>query len=145
MQNETTSAGRTGLILLAHGSRDALWRQPIEAVLKAVQQTHPQSLAACAYLEACAPDLPTAARGLVEAGATHITVLPLFLGTGKHAREDIPKLVQEISDTHPQVAVDLSRPWASIRVSRPCWQNWHWWPRSPVAHREAEITNRFFI
>ncbi|WP_312839817.1 sirohydrochlorin chelatase [Delftia tsuruhatensis] len=107
MQNETTSAGRTGLILLAHGSRDALWRQPIEAVLKAVQQTHPQSLAACAYLEACAPDLPTAARGLVEAGATHITVLPLFLGTGKHAREDIPKLVQEISDTHPQVVVDL--------------------------------------
>ena len=107
MQNETTSAGRTGLILLAHGSRDALWRQPIEAVLKAVQQTHPQSLAACAYLEACAPDLPTAARGLVEAGATHITVLPLFLGTGKHAREDIPKLVQEIRDTHPQVAVEL--------------------------------------
>ncbi|MFC4923051.1 MULTISPECIES: sirohydrochlorin chelatase [Delftia] len=107
MQNETTSAGRTGLILLAHGSRDALWRQPIEAVLKAVQQTHPQSLAACAYLEACAPDLPTAARGLVEAGATRITVLPLFLGTGKHAREDIPKLVQEIRDTHPQVAVDL--------------------------------------
>ena len=107
MQNETTSAGRTGLILLAHGSRDALWRQPIEAVLKAVQQTHPQSLAACAYLEACAPDLPTAARGLVEAGATHITVLPLFLGTGKHAREDIPKLVQEIRDTHPQVTVEL--------------------------------------
>ncbi|MBL8355762.1 MAG: CbiX/SirB N-terminal domain-containing protein [Delftia acidovorans] len=107
MQNETTSAGRTGLILLAHGSRDALWRQPIEAVLKAVQQTHPQSLAACAYLEACAPDLPTAARGLVEAGVTRITVLPLFLGTGKHAREDIPKLVQEIRDTHPQVAVDL--------------------------------------
>ena len=107
MQNETTSAGRTGLILLAHGSRDALWRQPIEAVLKAVQQTHPQSLAACAYLEACAPDLPTAARGLVEAGAMRIIVLPLFLGTGKHAREDIPKLVQEIGDTHPQVAVDL--------------------------------------
>ncbi|KLO57467.1 cobalamin biosynthesis protein CbiX [Delftia tsuruhatensis] len=107
MQNETTSAGRTGLILLAHGSRDALWRQPIEAVLKAVQQTHPQSLAACAYLEACAPDLPTAARGLVEAGATRITVLPLFLGTGKHAREDIPKLVQEIRDAHPQVAVEL--------------------------------------
>ena len=107
MQNETTSAGRTGLILLAHGSRDALWRQPIEAVLKAVLQTHPQSLAACAYLEACAPDLPTAARGLVEAGVTRITVLPLFLGTGKHAREDIPKLVQEIRDTHPQVAVDL--------------------------------------
>jgi len=76
-------------------------------VLGAVRQTRPHGLAACAYLEACAPDLPTAARGLVEAGATRITVLPLFLGTGKHAREDIPKLVQEIRDTHPQVAVEL--------------------------------------
>lgn len=107
MQNDTTAAGTAGLILLAHGSRDALWRQPIEAVLGAVRQTQPLGLAACAYLEACAPDLPTAARGLVEAGATRITVLPLFLGTGKHAREDIPKLVQEIRDTHPQVAVEL--------------------------------------
>lgn len=107
MQNDTTAAGIAGLILLAHGSRDPLWRQPIEAVLGAVRQTRPHGLAACAYLEACAPDLPTAARGLIEAGATRITVLPLFLGTGKHAREDIPKLVQEIRDTHPQVTVEL--------------------------------------
>jgi sirohydrochlorin cobaltochelatase len=107
MDMETPSPGQAGLVLLAHGSRDALWRQPIEAVLEAVQQRQPQSLAACAYLEACAPDLPTAAQELVAAGATRITVLPLFLGTGKHAREDIPKLVQQVREAHPQVAVDL--------------------------------------
>lgn len=107
MDIDTSSAGRAGLVLLAHGSRDALWRQPIEAVLEVVQQQQPQSLVACAYLEACAPDLPTAAQGLIEAGAARITVLPLFLGTGKHAREDIPKLVQQIREAHPQVAVDL--------------------------------------
>lgn len=107
MQNDATPTGTAGLILLAHGSRDALWRQPIEAVREAVLQTRPQSLAVCAYLEACPPDLPTAARGLVETGATRIAVLPLFLGTGKHAREDIPKLVQAIRDAYPQVLVDL--------------------------------------
>ena len=106
MQNETTFAGRTGLILLAHGSRDALWRQPIEAVLKAVQQTHPQSLAACAYLEACAPDLPTAAARLVAAGATRIRVLPLFFGMGKHAREDLPVLMADLQAAHPGVVFE---------------------------------------
>ena len=49
MQNDTTAAGIAGLILLAHGSRDALWRQPIEAVLGAVRQTRPHGLAVCAY------------------------------------------------------------------------------------------------
>jgi sirohydrochlorin cobaltochelatase len=107
MQNDTTAAGIAGLILLAHGSRDALWRQPIEAVLGAVRQTQPHGLAACAYLELDQPDLGTAAGELVAAGATEVTIVPMFLGTGKHAREDIPKLVQEIRDTHPQVAVEL--------------------------------------
>src|SRR3989442_793951 len=120
MQNDTTAAGIAGLILVAHGSRDALWRQPIEAVLGAVRQTRPHGLAACAYLEACAPDLPTAARGLVEAGATHITVLPLYLGTGKHAREDIPQLGQEIPHTLPQVdPVMESAVGETSRVPRP--------------------------
>lgn len=107
MDNDALPGTRAGLILLAHGSRDALWRQPIEAVLHAVQHSGPTPLACCAYLEACEPDLPTAAQALIEAGATRLTVLPLFLGTGKHAREDIPRLVQDIRARHPQLRVDL--------------------------------------
>lgn len=98
---------RPGLILLAHGSRDAQWRQPIEAVLQSLQQSSPQLRCCCAYLEACAPDLHQAAQQLIADGASRITVLPLFLGTGKHAREDIPKLVQEIRDRHPALPVSL--------------------------------------
>ncbi len=105
--HESKSPERAGLILLAHGSRDAQWRQPIEAVLAAVRQSAPQLPCCCAYLEACAPDLHEAARQLVGAGASRITVLPLFLGTGKHAREDIPKVVQEIRDRHPGLQVQL--------------------------------------
>ena len=98
---------RPALILLAHGSRDAQWRQPIEAVQQSLQQSSPQLLCCCAYLEACDPDLQQAARQLVAEGASRITVLPLFLGTGKHAREDIPKVVQEIRDSHPGLPVAL--------------------------------------
>lgn len=99
--------GHTGLILLAHGSRDAQWRQPIEAVLAAVRQSSPRLPSCCAYLEACAPDLLEAAQRLIAQGVSRITVLPLFLGTGKHAREDIPKLVQEVRDRYPAVQITL--------------------------------------
>lgn len=61
----------------------------------------------CAYLELSEPPLAQAVAGLVTAGATHVTVVPMFLGTGKHAREDLPVLVQELRDNHPQVAIHV--------------------------------------
>lgn len=99
--------GRSGLILLAHGSRDALWRQPIEAVHQLVQAMRPDLHCICAYLDACAPDLPAAAQSLIAQGVEHLIVLPLFLGTGKHAREDIPRLLDELRRQHPGCRFDL--------------------------------------
>lgn len=101
------SPGRAGLILLAHGSRDALWRQPIEAVHQLVQAMRPDLHCICAYLDACAPDLPAAAQSLIAQGVEHLIVLPLFLGTGKHAREDIPRLLDELRRQHPGCRFDL--------------------------------------
>ena len=95
------------LILLAHGSRDPLWRQPIESVRMAVQAMQPDLPCVCAYLDACEPDLPTAVQSLTAQGAGHITILPLFLGTGKHAREDIPRLLQELCQQYPECRFEL--------------------------------------
>ncbi|KGG98947.1 cobalamin biosynthesis protein CbiX [Comamonas thiooxydans] len=101
------SPDQTGLILLAHGSRDALWRQPIEAVHQLVQAMRPDLPCICAYLDACAPDLPAATQTLIAQGVKHLIVLPLFLGTGKHAREDIPRLLDELRRQHPGCRLDL--------------------------------------
>lgn len=83
---EPTSA----VVLFSHGSRDPLWRAPIEAVAARIKADHPQRPVVCAYLELSEPPLAQAVAGLVAAGATHVTVVPMFLGTGKHAREDLP-------------------------------------------------------
>ena len=101
------SPDRAGLILLAHGSRDPLWRQPIEAVHQLVQAMQPGLPCMCAYLDACAPDLPAATQTLIAKGVKHLIVLPLFLGTGKHAREDIPRLLDELRRQHPGCRFDL--------------------------------------
>jgi sirohydrochlorin cobaltochelatase len=95
------------LVLFAHGSRDPLWHQPIQAVAQAISASHPDALVACAYLELSTPDLPTAVQQLLNQGATQISVLPLFLGVGKHAREDLPKLVDDLRIQYPQVTFRL--------------------------------------
>ena len=96
-----------GIILFAHGSRDALWRTPIEAVATTIRERQPGTLVRCAYLELCEPTLPEAANEFVTSGCRHLRIFPLFLGVGKHAREDLPMLVAQIRADHPEVSVEL--------------------------------------
>jgi len=64
-------------------------------------------LVRCAYLEICVPSLPEAARDLITAGARQLIIFPLFLGVGKHAREDLPLLIEQIRLASPGVDIEL--------------------------------------
>lgn len=105
----TSPSRQQGIILFAHGSRDALWRLPIEAVAQRIQTVSPQTDVACAYLELTAPDLPTTAAMMIARGIQHIVIVPMFLGVGRHAREDLPVLVQQLQKDHPDVQFELRR------------------------------------
>jgi sirohydrochlorin cobaltochelatase len=98
-----------GVIVFAHGSRDPLWRLPVESVAQQIAQRDPAARVSCAYLELCEPDIATAARELVAQGATRVRVLPLFFGMGKHAREDLPVLMQGLTVAHPGVVFEQMR------------------------------------
>ena len=97
------------IILFAHGSRDPLWHKPIQAVAKRIAERDAQVLVRCAYLELTAPDLLHVANELASAGATSLCVVPLFLGVGKHAREDLPVLIEQVKAAHPTLAVTCQR------------------------------------
>jgi sirohydrochlorin cobaltochelatase len=96
------------VVLFAHGSRDARWREPVEAVARRMTTRQPAVPVACAYLELVEPDLPTAAGRLIADGARALRVVPLFLGMGKHVREDLPALVDALRAAHPDVVFSLA-------------------------------------
>ena len=98
---------KQGIVLFAHGSRDPRWREPIEAVAQAVRRRAPHAAVQCAYLELAEPDFSTAVQGLVEGGVSRLRVVPMFLGMGKHAREDLPALVASARERHPGLEVEL--------------------------------------
>lgn len=101
---------RTGLILFAHGSRDPLWHRPLQAVQARLQQQRPDWLVALAYLELSTPDLLQCAQLLVDQGCTRLRVLPMFLGSGRHVREDLPVLAQTLRQRHPRVDLHVADP-----------------------------------
>ena len=117
-----------GIILFAHGSRDPHWRGPIEAVAARIRAEYPEQPVVCAYLELCEPSLPDAAALMISqlqiainsiafcadsmpAKGTKplkIRIFPMFLGMGKHAREDLPELASELRAAHPGVVFEIT-------------------------------------
>lgn len=96
------------LILLAHGSRDPLWRRPIEAVQQLLHRQQPQLQVRCAYLELCPPTLEQVVQELAALAVTRVAVVPLFLGAGRHVRDDLPQTVQALARAHPQLGLTLA-------------------------------------
>ena len=94
------------IVLFAHGSRDPLWHRPMQAVAERVALRLPGAKVACAYLELSTPSLLDAVQAFVEQGCTHMRVVPMFLGVGKHVREDLPVMLQALRDAHPQVVFE---------------------------------------
>lgn len=103
----STSKQPRAVVLFAHGSRDPLWHRPVEAVARTLALAQPDLRVRCAYLELSTPDLATACRDVIEAGCRQISVVPLFLGVGRHAREDLPLLVEALRAQHPMVEFAL--------------------------------------
>lgn len=98
-----------GVILFAHGSRDPRWRDPMDAVAQRMRADDPTTAVACAFLELAAPDIATAATDLIADGADSLRVVPMFLGMGKHAREDLPELIATLRAAHPDVPISVAR------------------------------------
>jgi sirohydrochlorin cobaltochelatase len=91
------------LILFAHGARDTLWSRPFEAVAERIRALRPQTQVRLAYLEFMQPSLTEAGNELAALGASHVTVVPMFLGAGGHVRRDLPALLEDLKGRHPEV------------------------------------------
>ncbi|MBS0319556.1 MAG: CbiX/SirB N-terminal domain-containing protein [Proteobacteria bacterium] len=106
MTSVPTPSRDTGLLLFAHGSRDAHWAEPFARLRDVVASRGVPAV--LGYLERMSPDLAGAAAMLVAQGCRRIIVVPVFLGEGGHVRGDLPKLVAAAADAHPDIDFSLA-------------------------------------
>src|SRR5215467_11505931 len=77
---------KPAVILFAHGAREREWARPFEEVRDRLRA---QGLRVeLAYLEIMKPSLEETARVLASEDAKTVTVVPLFLGQGKHLKRE---------------------------------------------------------
>jgi sirohydrochlorin cobaltochelatase len=95
------------LILIAHGSPRAAWRESVEKLIESLQQDLGRDAVRLAYMERTPPTLMDAATDAVREGATSIRVLPLFLAGEGHVERNIRPLVDEVDLAFPEIDVEL--------------------------------------
>ncbi len=95
----TTSA----IVLLAHGSRDKRWQAPFNAIATQMDKRLDKKLVRLAYLQDCLPTVDEAVAGLAGEGIKKITIIPMFLAAGTHARKDFPNIDKRLKENNGDV------------------------------------------
>ena len=99
-----------GIVLFAHGARDAEWAKPFEEIRERVRASRPEYPIALAYLDLMSPTLEEAIASVIAEGALAITVFPLFMAQGGHLKQDLPRILESIRAAHPHIPIALEPP-----------------------------------
>jgi sirohydrochlorin cobaltochelatase len=99
-----------GIILFGHGSRTAEYVRPFERIRDAMAAQQPDAVVELGFLELTRPSLDESIECLVSRGATEISVVPIFIGPGRHVLKDLPQLAANAMDRHPNLGISLASP-----------------------------------
>jgi sirohydrochlorin cobaltochelatase len=91
------------LILFAHGARAASWAAPFQRLRDLTAQQRPDVAVSLTFLELMTPSLPDEVALLAARGVREVTIVPIFLGQGGHLLRDLPKLVDELHASYPDI------------------------------------------
>ena len=84
------------LLLIDHGSKRAEANETLAEVAALVRdRLHGNWIVEVAHMELAEPSIDQGFARCVEAGATTILAHPFMLAKGRHAQEDVPRLVAE--------------------------------------------------
>lgn len=100
---------RYAVLLIGHGSRDPEGVAEYRAFAAEVSRRLGMPAYPC-FLELADPPIAVALRQAVEAGATHVVALPLFLGPAGHQKNDVPTLLNWARSRWPQVTFTYGTP-----------------------------------
>ncbi len=98
-----------GILLVGHGSRSAEAQQVFTQIIEALRNRLQTEVEGCS-MEISEPFIPETVEKMVQKGVRHITVLPYFLYSGIHIKEDIPEILKEIKEKHKELEITMAEP-----------------------------------
>jgi sirohydrochlorin ferrochelatase len=99
-----------GLLLVGHGSRSDDSASEMTAIARLVGAALPEVVVDVGFLEMTDPPAGPVLDGLAAAGCGRVVVLPLVLLGAGHAKSDVPAVVLEGRERHPDLHVHFGSP-----------------------------------
>jgi sirohydrochlorin cobaltochelatase len=98
-----------GVLILAHGSREKTTEDTLTTIIDKLKHELPDCIIEPAYLQFSEKNLAAGLDALVARGITDIKVIPYFLFSGVHIREDIPREINEYLADKRNISVTLGK------------------------------------
>ncbi|UWG98192.1 CbiX/SirB N-terminal domain-containing protein [Dehalobacter sp. DCM] len=103
----------TGILILAHGSRQSETENTLKEIIAMVQTelktTISADLITYAFLQFSENNLEMGLKKLVDQGVNKIKIIPYFLFDGVHIQEDIPAEIDEFLKDNPGVEISFGK------------------------------------
>lgn len=103
---------KSGVILIAHGSRRSEATAEMLNLAHQVQEANPFVIYEVAFMQFGSPDIKSAVSSLISQGVNRIVAVPLFLITGNHVTQNIPGELSSLKTAYPAVEFILARHFA---------------------------------
>ncbi|MGD7054405.1 sirohydrochlorin chelatase [Sutcliffiella horikoshii] len=96
------------ILYVGHGTRSKKGAEEAKEFLGRVIARVDAPIQEVCFLELTEPFIPEGFERCVEKGATEITVVPIFLLTAGHIKEDIPEALEPLREKYPEVNVKIA-------------------------------------
>ncbi|MDR2345286.1 MAG: hypothetical protein LBE18_04400 [Planctomycetaceae bacterium] len=98
-----------GILVVAHGSRIKETEEILISLLNMVKPKIPEFCIEYAFMEFSDKTLEKGIAALVEKNVSEIKVVPYFLFSGIHLKEDIPNMINQCLLHYPDVKVIMGK------------------------------------
>ena len=98
-----------GLVVVGHGSRSKDARDVFFKIVEQLKGSMGIEVEGC-FMEISEPFIPEVIGNMYTKGIREITVLPFFLFSGIHIKEDIPAILLSVKNKHTDLKITMAQP-----------------------------------
>ena len=98
------------IVLFAHGARDPDWARPFRQLALELGERLPGERVVLAFLELMPPSLEDCVASLHAERILELRVVPVFFGSGRHLKEDLPELVKALGEKFKDLQITVEPP-----------------------------------
>jgi len=98
-----------GILVVGHGSRSKEAFEVFNRVLNIFKLKVDDNVEGC-FMELCSPNMPDTIDNMYKNGVRELVVVPYFLFSGIHIKEDVPGILKEVKARYGDLKISMARP-----------------------------------